>query len=227
MALGNIAQNRNINAAISGCFERIAPTDVPKFVRKFHSNAGNSDQCLHIFRELLVGGYLAEFGRRVSYEMIHDGDRPDWTLLDADGEVEGIAELTNFHTERLIENEIKTTLRPGEVYCDWVPDPTRRLYQSIQRKVDRYDSLIGKLKCPYVVGLYLEFLAAIEADEVYEVLNVAYDGGIFSYSDRISGVLAFEEDAGQYKFTYFPSDSARYRIDIPNGMFHPASHGST
>lgn len=69
-------------------------------------------------------------------------------------------------------------------------------------KVDKYESLAKSLSVPYVVAVYGDFLAAVEKDEVNEVLHEAYEGGIFAYSNAVSGILFFEESGGRYKFTY-------------------------
>lgn len=209
-----IAVNRSINSAILECFKRIASTDVPKFRRKFLAYAGDNDQLMHTFRELLVGTYFAKLGRRASYEMKHHGVEPDWTLLTGQGGIECIVELTNFHTSKEIEDEIQSTLTRNETYCEWVPEPNHRLYQSIQTKVDRYDTLVTKLGCPYIVAVHTDIFAAVDADEIVEVLTSSFGGGIFAYSDRISGVLVFEENGANYYFKYIPNTTARHGFNV-------------
>ena len=194
MKYGILSPNRSINAAIYSCLSCVRQSDAEVVVRKLKSQAEDHIQVMHTFRELLVGAYLADSGRRVAYEASHAGARPDWTLCDETGDVSAIVEITNFHTPRTVESEIVATLERGAIYCDWSPDPTERLYQSIQKKIDRYHSLVMSLSCPYIVAVYTDFRAAIEPEEVYDVLHTAYGGGIFSYSESISGVLWFEED---------------------------------
>lgn len=214
-----IARNRHIDAAIRKCFTHLPSSATQKFERKFAEQRSDDDQVMHTFRELIVGAYLASRGEKVEYEMPLAGKTPDWTLMNVVGSRKAILELTNFHAPRREEAAMRVSLMRGEIYCDWQPDPTQRLYQAIQRKVDSYSPLVQGLGLPYLVAVYNDFLAAVEIEELQHVLFEAYEGGIFRYSQVITGVVFFEEGSGVYRFRYFENPTATVPFQVTEGMF--------
>lgn len=217
MNAGAIAQNHHIDAAIVRCFEYLPAAMARKFERKFKDQRSDNDLVMHTFRELLVGAYLANQGEKLEYEMGLGAKTPDWTLVDGNGRPIAILELTNFHAPRAEETAMRESQNRSEIYCDWQPDPTRRLYQAIQVKVDSYSQLVRDLGVAYVVAVYGDFLAAVEIDELREVLYEAHDGGIFRYSQAIAGVLFFEERSGTYGFQYLSNPAATAPFFIKDG----------
>lgn len=203
-----IAKNRYIDAAIKTCFGSLPAAMARKFERKFKAQRSDNDLVMHTFRELLVGAYLANQGEKLEYELGLGAKTPDWTLVDGNGRPTAILELTNFHAPRADETAMRESQYRSEMYCEWQPNPTRRLYQAIQGKVDSYSQLVRDLGIPYVVAVFGDFLATIEIDELREVLYAAYEGGIFRYSQAIAGVLFFEERSGTYGFQYLSNPNA-------------------
>ena len=82
---GQIAGNKSIDRLIYRCFEYICQEDALKFLRKFREQAGDSDQNMHTFRELVLGAYLGSSGFDVRYDYRVDGKTPDWCIVERVG----------------------------------------------------------------------------------------------------------------------------------------------
>ncbi len=222
MKYGQIAGNNSTDAMISHCFEYICEEDKRKFVKKFQEQPDDSDQIMHTFRELVLGAYLSSRGFRVRHDHVINDQTPDWSILDAEGQaITGIVELTNFHIDKVTENEIKEQMRTKGVAGYWRDqnkDNVERLYKAIWGKATVYRSLIEELKVPYVVGVFGEFNALVDFEEVCLCL---FDEktGLFGMYATLSGVLYFEEGSGQYSFKYASNPNALQTIELPVGIF--------
>ncbi len=154
---GQIAGNTSINAMIYRCFEYICEEDQRKFVKKFQEQPHDSDQIMHTFRELVLGGYLSSKGFTVKHDYVIDDQTPDWSILDVEGQsITGIVELANFHIDKASENDIKEQKHARGIASYWRDqnkDNVARLYHSIWCKASVYKSLTEKLQVPYVVGV--------------------------------------------------------------------------
>lgn len=219
MTRPGIAGNQSIDSAIGRCFAQLPKQVVSKFKRQFQQQLHDDEQRLHTFRELLLGAYLASTGESVGYEEPQAGLTPDWTLFRDDREVKGLVELSNFHAPRIEETEMLEQLSQGRVFSGWASDPTRRLYQMIQRKVDRYVDLANRLNAALVVSVFSTFVSTLDSEDLRAVLTEVYEGGVFAYSDGLSGVLYFEESGGAYQFLYFQNARAKTPIHVPDGRF--------
>jgi hypothetical protein len=81
---GRIAENASINAAIYRCFEYVSEPDAQTFARAFGRLPHDGDQIMHVFRELILGGFLASRGQRVAYDQRVNGQTPDWSIVEED-----------------------------------------------------------------------------------------------------------------------------------------------
>jgi hypothetical protein len=223
---GQIAGNTSINAMIYRCFEYICEEDQRKFVKKFQEQPHDSDQIMHTFRELVLGGYLSSKGFRVKHDYVIDDQTPDWSILDVEGQsITGIVELANFHIDKASENDIKEQKHARGIASYWRDqnkDNVARLYHSIWCKASVYKSLTEKLQVPYVVGVFGEFEAAIDFEEVCVCL---FDekAGLFGMYPELSGVLYFEENHGQYSFKHASNPDALQKIELPVGIIPSAA----
>lgn len=217
MEYGQIAVSKSINETIYRCFDRIYDGDVPRFVRKFKEQLNDDTQVMHTFRELVLGAYLASRGLDVRYEFRFDEATPDWCFVDESIEPTAIVEVVNFHLDRMTENSIEPQRQANEVWVGWQRPNDDRLYQSIQRKANRYQALVQKHKLPYVVALFGEFIAVVNSDELNACLYG--ENGIFEQHAQVSGLLYFEENAGTYQFRYIPNPNPCFRFEIPDGAF--------
>jgi hypothetical protein len=209
--------NSSINSRIHECFQYLQQDDVAKFKKRFREH--NADQKPHTFRELLVGGFLAKTGLQPRYEREIEGKTPDWALLQGTDEIAGVLDVLTFHKDWATERSMSQSLSRGEVWCGWMPSNSERLFQKLQEKVGQYRVLVAKLKVPYVIALFGEFLASIDDHEINDVLFTDHGGGIFGQSPSLSGFLFFEESGGRYRFSYFPNPSGQISIAIPSGVF--------
>jgi hypothetical protein len=67
--------------------------------------------------------------------------------------------------------------------------------------------------------VFCEFTAAVEPEEIHEVLFKDYGGGLFRQCSALGGVLYFEEEAGQYIFKYIRNPRLTISFDLPMGAF--------
>jgi len=219
---GQLTGNNSINAMIYRCFAYICEEDERKFVKKFREQPHDSDQIMHTFRELVLGGYLSSKGFRVKHDYVIDNQTPDWSIFDVEGQsITGIVELTNFHIDKAAENYIKEQkhARGRAVYWrDQYKDNDERLYHSLWLKASAYKSIIEKLQIPYVVSVIGESKVAIDFKEVCLCL---FDEktGLFGMYPELSGVLFFEINLGQYSFKYASNPDAMQKIELPVGIF--------
>jgi hypothetical protein len=66
----------------------------------------DSQQLLHKFRELILGGFLGKHGYAIEYERKYGLLDPDWTIS-KNSAIVAIVEVTNFHAAIAIENELR------------------------------------------------------------------------------------------------------------------------
>jgi hypothetical protein len=200
------------------CFEHIFEADARRFVRTLRDQIHDNEQVMHTFRELVLGAYLGANGYVARYEQSIGGKTPDWCIFDESSSLSGIMELTNFHIDKATESEIKQHLEAKGIWTGWLPDNVDRLYQRLWRKATRYKSLIAEQGVPYVVGVFGGFEAAVQPDELHTCL-FDEEHGLFRLCHELSGVLFFEESAGQYTFSYTGNPNALRPIELPSGVF--------
>lgn len=220
MKYGQIAENKKINYAIYRCFEHLCEGDQQGFVKKFREQPHDSDQIMHTFRELILGAYLSSRGFRVRHEYSVESKTPDWCVLDNRSAVISIIELVNFHIDVVTESEIAKQIQAKGMTVVW-PDQNKnndRLYYCIQDKMQKYQALTEKLGVRYIIAIYPDFKAATDFEEVLPCLYLN-EFGLFQMYPHVSGVLYFEENAGQYCFRYERNPGALRKVDLPGGVF--------
>ena len=198
---GEFCPNSCINVAIHQSLSYLSERDAGAFRKKFRRQRGDEQQFLHSFRELLAGVFVARQGYEPQYEPEIDGLTPDWHFTPGDGRPSFIADVLNFHIDRKIEIVQDRVLQNGDIWCDWVPDNSRRLYQAIQAKAGKYKGLASQKGLPFVVFVYGWFTACVEADEIKDCLYPA--GGLFDLYPALTGVYHFEGVNGCYTFAYY------------------------
>ncbi len=214
---GQIAGNTSINTTIYRCFKYVSTEDVPAFVKKFRKQSNDEIQVMHTFRELILGAFLGYQGLKPKYEFAVGTKTPDWCILDEGSNVICAIELTNFHLDRLSENQIMTALRKGRMWSGVLGPNDDRLYQRLRAKAGAYSALFNERRVPYVIALFGEFTAAINSDELRACLFD--ENGLFHSYPSITGVLCFEESGRQYAFTYVRNPGRPLDIALPSGIF--------
>jgi len=221
MKYGQIAGNKSIDKTIYRCFDFLEVSDQKKFVVKFREQRNDSEQIMHTFRELILGAYLSSNHFKVKYEYDINGKTPDWCILNGKSEIEGIVELTNFHIDRLAENEIKDDWnKKGSslVFRNKYRNNLDRLYKCIWLKIQTYQESVKSVGKPYVISVFGDFLAAVKFKEIKFCLNDK-ESGLFELYPELSGVLYFQEFSGSYHFEYESNLNAVRKLNIPNGIF--------
>lgn len=221
MKYGQIAGSKKVNCAIYYCFEHLCDKDQQRFVKKFREQPHDSDQIMHTFRELILGAYLSSRGFEVRHEYSVESKTPDWCIFNNKSEVIGIVELVNFHIDAVTESEIAKQIQAKGIAAYWRDgnkNNVERLYYYIWDKMQKYQALTGKLGVPYITSIFPDFKVVVDFEELHACL---YDNaaGLFQTYRDVSGVLYFEEDAGQYSFRYEQNPNALRKFDLPSGVF--------
>lgn len=220
MKYGQIAGSEKVNYAIYRCFEHLGDKDQQVFVKKFREQPHGSNQIMHTFRELILGAYLSSCGFKARHEYLVEGKTPDWCILDSRSAVAGIVELVNFRIDAVTNTEIdKQTQAKGiAVYRrDDNKNNVDRLYERIRDKMLKYKALTKKLRVPYVIGIFLDFKVAVDFEEIITCLH-PNDIGLFQIYRHVSGILCFEENAGQYYFKYERNPNSLRKVELPDGI---------
>jgi len=213
-------------AMIPHCFQLICKRDEDSLLKNFQTQ--NPDQAMHTFTELVMGAYLSSKGLRVRYDREIDDKRPDWSILEAEGEsITGIVELTNFHIDKATNDDMGQQMCMRQAATYWsaqIKDKNlNRLYHVIRNKSTAYKSLIDKRQVPFVVGVVLEFRLSTEFEDVLKCILNHEQYGLFCMYKHLSGVLYFREVAGQYSFEYAGNQNATCKLDLPEGVFGPGA----
>jgi hypothetical protein len=219
MKYGQIAGSKKVNYAIYYCFEHLCDKDQQRFVKKFREQPHDSDQIMDTFRELILGAYLSSCGFGVRHEYLVESKTPDWCILDNRSDVICIVELVNFHIDAVTESQIakERQAKPFVVYWrDGNKNNVERLYYRIRDKMQKYKAVIEKLSVPYVIAIYPDYKVVVDIEELRACLY-PNDTGLFQMYRHVSGVLYFEENAGQYLFRYEQNPNALR--DLLGGVF--------
>jgi hypothetical protein len=220
MKYGQIAGSKKVNYAIYRCFEHLCDKDQQRFVKKFREQPHDSDQIMHTFRELILGAYLSSRGFEARYEYSVDSEAPDWCVLNNRRAVIAIIELANFHIDAVTESEINKQMQTKGIAVNWRDgnkNNVERLYYCIWDKMQKYQVLVEKLNVPYIIAIFPDFKAATDFEEVLPCLH-HNEFGLFQMYQDISGILYFEENAGQYSFRYEQNPNALRKFDLPGGV---------
>ena len=194
----------------------LARADQGKFLKKFKSE--DSQQAAHSARELFLGVFLLNNGFKVRYEALIGANTPDWGIFREDGTLAAAVDQLTFHQAAESDHEMNAAFRSGYPWVGWVPDNTPRLYQKLVEKSEKYTPLAVSLRIPIVVGLFSDFFAAVERDELHEALFRAYGGGVFRNCTALSGVIFSQEFSGTYHFEYILNPQATHSLAIVGGQ---------
>lgn len=221
MDYGVISGNSSINTMIYQSFAALDERDRRRFVKKFREQRNDEHQVMHTFRELLVGAFLGARGFRPEYEPAIDGKTPDWRFVREGHAV--ILDVVNLHPNKRTHEEQQQALAQGSSWAGWLPSESSRIHSTLSGKAECYKQILERLQCPYVIGMYPWFFAALSIDEVTECVNAT--DGVFPQHPRLSGILFFEERGSiwskenpqVYRFRYLANPAAALPIAIPDG----------
>ena len=206
----------SVQACIGRALTCLSEDDQKRFQRKFRDQADDEHQVMHTFRELLTGVFFARQGFTPRYEPQIAGLTPDWHFRRGD-DGEFIADVANFHIDKKIEAKQDEVLaKPGlQVWCDWMPDNSHRLYQSIKDKAGKHKAMALEEKMPFVVIVYSWFSAAIQPHEVEACLLP--EDMLFNEYPTLTGVYHMDQrgnclvDASAgYTFDYYENKAPAF-----------------
>lgn len=205
-----IAGNPNIERKLRRCLCLLEGQDKNRFLRSFRNYANETEQQLHVYRELLLGAYLRLNGLDARYEKGICGSKPDWCVVDKGSTPIGIIELRNFHVDRQTQRGIDQNLARNGCWSGFIPDKNdKRLRDVIERKSSKYKALVQKKGLWYVVALFATFDPFLTCEE----FRAAIPPGM----GFVSGWLYFEERKGEYLFDYLPDSGATILANLPEG----------
>jgi hypothetical protein len=189
-------------------------------MKRFRQLSDDPQQAMHTFRELVLGAYLSSTGFYVKFEYEVGSLTPDWSILSQDEEeILGIIEVVNFHIDSVSEVSIDRLLEAKKMAVLWRDgnkDNVARLYQCIWSKARSYKQMTKKLEIPYVIGIFPDFIAAVDIEEV-KLCVLDSDSGLFHKYPNLSGIIYFEESFGIYGFQFIENPIACSKIKIPDG----------
>ena len=151
-----------------------------------------------MFRELIIGAYLATQGFRVQYSRLINDKTPDWSILGEADDLRALVEVVTFHRGA------------GETID--------RLYATVQGKFSVYKNLAEQHAIPYVVGIHIDFEESVDNCEISECL-FHDEYGLFSLYPEVSGAIFFDIMVASYPMTYYQNPHEKRPFSVPNGIF--------
>lgn len=212
-----IAKNKNIDNMIHRCFQYITDNDAASFRKRFQDQPHTESQVMHTFRELILGAFLGSCGHYVAYERSVMGKTPDWSILDRDGKLECLVELINFHTDNATAKDINQHFASGQVWCEFMPSNTDRLYDRIREKASVCGDLATQAGVACIVAVFGDFFADVEDEEVRECL-FDRETGLFALYPQLSGLLYFKAGGGRYIFKYTVNPTGAKSFTVKPGQ---------
>ena len=197
----------------------LSARDYAKFCKIFIDLKVDEQQLRHKLRELILGGFLGKHGYEVEYERKYGDQEPDWTIS-KDSKMVAIMEVTNFHGNIAIENEIRKTIGANQSVFAYLPSGGNKVWSHLEEKCLKYKTLSNTLGVPYIVGFAIEFVASgtIEPKDVLDAVHNE-DYGLFKAHPEVSGLYHYADSDG-YIMRYEPNPHAlRPLPKMPNG--HP------
>jgi hypothetical protein len=219
----NISTNPIVNNWINTCLSMIHEEDQLKFIKEFENHKDIDYQSMHVFRELILGAYLAKCGFTVKNNTKFLNKTPDWSLINqVDNEPFAIVELANIGIDKKSKDMIANGRKNGDnFFVFWqnqYSDNLNRLSRSIIEKVEKYTEIVNKLHLSFVVSIFVEHTLQFDTCEIIDCLN-GTNPGIFKKYQNLSGVIYFAENSGRYKFTYFSNENCNQKVFIPEMLF--------
>jgi hypothetical protein len=190
----------------------LALDDQNKFRRKL--KVEDSEQATHTARELIFGAYLTRLGLLPRYEVVIQGKTPDWVAYTAKRDVSFIADVFSHHQTRELEAEMDRAIQDVAVFVGWLPDNSNRIYEKVAEKVDKYADIATDSSTSLVVGMFCDFKACVEEDEIIEAMLKLHGGGIYERFPQLAALVAFSENGGIYSFRCYHNP----KLASPTGL---------
>jgi len=195
-----IAGNPSVNAEVHRCFDAIGDVTIARrFVRRFDSLRSNNWEVMNVYRELLVGGYLADCGYRVCHEKPLGTRAPDWLV---DGPPPTFVEVVTHY----LDNQTRLLLERGEVVYVDEEKNIDRIITAVADKATRYSRLADEAGAHLVVAVCLEFSSPISFESIDARLETESSLRAFK---SLRAVLLHTHENGRHQFHYTKLDPRR------------------
>lgn len=160
---------------------------------------------MNAYRQLIIGGYLAELGYRPEPDRLIEGVTPDWFCSSpAPLMVEVFTHYPDQPTFDLLES--------GEVA--WFRDDLNlnRIHATLTEKTVRYEDAAHASFASLVVAVCIEFASALTPEEI--ALSANEPDGAFAKSS-LSGILTYRGLNFQHEFRFFSNPRAARGTQLP------------
>lgn len=196
------------NTQLQRLVRSLNPDDRTAFVEKLITQPLRSR--FHTYRELILGARIRADGADFRYEQVIDGQTPDWSLFDANGQLVEIIDVLTLHQRNEKERDIIMSIRSTDLWSGWNTIPPDHIYRKLSDKADQYAGMARKYRSPYVLAVFGEFLASLSPSDIEHVLYSQHDGW-FTTAPEVSGVIYFREKDFQFEFHYFSNPTALHQ----------------
>lgn len=196
-----LADNPSVNATIWRCLDAIGSDVVQRrYVRLFKQNRSDNWQVMNLFRQLVIGGYLAESGYAVEPDPPLEGLTPDWLARgDSDFAIEVFTHYVDAPTRGRLES--------GSVALINDAHNLHRLHQSLSGKASKHRQAAETMGIGMVLAVCLDFSVMLEPQQVEE--SIRSPDGLFASDTGVSGVVVHQELSGRHEFLYCADLNAR------------------
>lgn len=216
--LEQFAGNPSINTDLHEILERTSEPSRSRMLKKLREHmralekygSENVDEgARHMFRELLVGDKLNRAGYRLEFSPNIEGKTPDW-----------------YDEGSHLIIEVFTCERGG------VSELEKRVAQSIEEKVTKYQKIIGTHSVSFVVAVHGDFVACLDFEDCEYLIA---DHHLFDRFPALSGVIYFSENGCKsvtgadgstrrkqlYSYRFIANPSAERAIDLSESLQGP------
>jgi hypothetical protein len=203
-----IAGNPAINATIWKCFELIRSESIQRrFERLFRQHRDDEVQIMNTYRQLVVGGYLAERGLQLEAEPVVLGKTPDWVARN--GQMQLLVEVFSHHGSQQVCRDIQ---HARVAYPDREND-RQRMFSSLLGKISKYKAPCRAKSLTLVVCVCIDFTSLYEPIEVLDDMTTG--DGLLSASSELGGLLVYRHINGHHEFHYRGSPATPPNARLP------------
>lgn len=201
-----IAENPSVDATIRQCFALIAHD---RTEREFRKRFADQRKCnwsvMNTYRELVVGGILAEKGLGPEHEPDLGGKTPDWLVRH--GDQFAIVEVLTSYADNGTFEQLEAK------QAAWWNDEGNltRCEASVREKCGKYCTKCHDRNWAFVVAICLEFSSFLEFEEIASTLTAA--DGVFREYPTLSGVALYTYLNSEHRWRLIPNPVAIRPID--------------
>jgi hypothetical protein len=201
-----IAGNPSVNATIWRCLDLLANDQATRrYRREFDRNRHDNVAVMNLYRQLVVGGYLAEMGYAVQPDVALDDLTPDWF---SPGPRPILVEVFTHHADKATYDLLET----GAVAYFDESRNLGRVHGAASEKALKYRALANRLNVPFMIAVCIEFSSVLTPDQI--AATAAACEGVFD-APQVSGLLCYRHLNGCHGFWYYANMRSHRPIELP------------